>query len=158
MGRRGPAPLPSNLRVLHGVRPYRRNIYEPLPPDELPSAPAWLSEPAKAIFEDTVRRLDSMGVAFEVDTLALVGYANAIANFQRAQMIIDASNVVIKGADGKSIIKNSASGQAALWLGIAARYEREFGLTPSARVGLGQRAGDSSSIPLGSEVVDRLLS
>jgi hypothetical protein len=38
MGKRGPAPKPTNLRVLHGEKPYRINQAEPKPRSSLLTA------------------------------------------------------------------------------------------------------------------------
>lgn len=51
MGKRGPAPKPTALRVLHGDRKDRINDAEPQPAEGEVTAPEELSDDARAIWD-----------------------------------------------------------------------------------------------------------
>ena len=136
MGQRGPAPKPTKLKLLHGeTRPSRIGPPDPQPRETAPEAPGWLAVEARAVWDRTVAELKAMGLACAADTDALVVYCNAVVNHARAQQILDRSGVVIKGVDG-GIVRNPANAVANHNAAVIARFAREFGLTPSARVSL----------------------
>jgi len=78
MGRRGPAPKPTALRILHGDRPSRINVDEPIPDRGLPECPDGVSDEVREVWDDTVRQLDVMGVASRADRDALRCYCEAV--------------------------------------------------------------------------------
>ena len=85
MGRRGPAPLPSALKRLHGeTRPSRLNDREPLPRRTAPRPPADLDPAAKAIWRRTVREMPA-GVITAVDADALACYCEAVVRYRQGQ-------------------------------------------------------------------------
>lgn len=136
MGRRGPAPQPTKLKLLHGERrPSRVGQPEPQPRENLPRAPDWLTIEAHEVWDRTVAELDAMGLAYAADTDSLVVYVNAVVNYVRAQKILDLSGVMIKGVDG-GVVRNPANALVKQNAVLIGRFAREFGLTPSARVGL----------------------
>jgi P27 family predicted phage terminase small subunit len=136
MGRRGPPPKPTKLKLLHGEsRPSRVGNPEPQPRERLPRVPDWLTAEAREVWDRTVAELDAMGLAYAADTDSLVIYVNAVVNYVRAQKILDLAGVMIKGVDG-GIVRNPANAVVKQNAAIVGRFAREFGLTPSARVGL----------------------
>lgn len=155
MGRRGPAPQPTNLKLLHGEsRPSRVGGPEPQPRESLPSAPDWLTGEAVEVWDRTVSELDAMGLAFAADRDSLVVYVNAVVNYVRAQKFLDLAGVMIKGVDG-GVVRNPANAIVKQNAVLIGKFAREFGLTPSARVGLTVEARD----PEGTrELAARLLS
>jgi len=132
MGRRGPAPSPTNLRVLKGDRPYRINRAEPRPRDEQPVAPDWLSERARAEWNRVAPDLVSMGTAKGVDSSALAAYCEAVALLGVLSDLVARSGPLLIGRDGLAhknpavAQRNAASVEVRLWA-------REFGFTPSSR-------------------------
>lgn len=63
MGRRGPAPTPTALKLLRGeTRPSRINRDEPLPVGELVPIPSDLSPEAQAVWRRVLREFGHTGV------------------------------------------------------------------------------------------------
>jgi hypothetical protein len=53
MGKRGPAPKPTNLRLLHGDRRDRINTSEPLPADGIPVCPKSAPDVVREVWDYT---------------------------------------------------------------------------------------------------------
>ena len=138
MGKRGPAPMPTALRLLHGESPYRINANEPIPRDGLPTPPPDIPRPVRAVWDRTVAELDAMGVITGADGDALLVYCQAVVHYTEACKLVNTAGLLIKGHDG-GVVKNPAV-QIVRDTGIMIRVMAgEFGLTPSARVGLTAR-------------------
>jgi P27 family predicted phage terminase small subunit len=136
----GKRPQPTKLKVLHGeTRPSEVGRAEPQPREVSPQAPAWLADDAREVWDRTLEELEAMGLARGADVDALVMYCNAVVNHARAQQAIDREGVLVDGASGGKV-RNPATTIVNHNAGIVARFAREFGLTPSARVGLSEPA------------------
>jgi len=131
MGKRGPAPKPTVLRILHGDRTDRINTAEPVAPTLPIEPPDWLSEDARAVWDRYAPSLIARGVMtyWDVDAFAVV--CNALARYRDACMLVDASSVLI-GSSGRlepnpalKIVKDAED--------TFLRYAARFGLTPSDR-------------------------
>lgn len=143
MGKRGPAPRPTVLKLLHGEQHQDRiNRDEPRP------RPAELEEPADAspevleVWRSTVRELEAMNLAFPADADALRCYCEAVVTHRRACEVLKRSPVLVKGIHG-NLVRNPAlqiQRDAALSVRV---FAQEFGLTPSARSSI--RATDASA-------------
>jgi len=84
MGRRGPAPLPSNVKKLKGTyRPSEAPKNEPTPEIKIPSRPSWLGKRVpwgrEAIREwDRIApEMERLGLLSELDRDTLAGYCDA---------------------------------------------------------------------------------
>jgi len=155
MGRRGPAPTPTRLKVLHGeTRPSRIPAAEPVPRDVRPVPPPWLNSEARAVWDRTTAELAAMGMCHAADTDSLVVYCTAVVNHARAQQLLDAAGPLMKGTEG-GVVRNPAVATVNAAAVIINKYAREFGLTPSARVNLGRPAAD---LPRARDLAERLLS
>ncbi|WP_159944798.1 MULTISPECIES: phage terminase small subunit P27 family [unclassified Nocardiopsis] len=135
MGRRGPAPKPTKLRVLHGERPHRINTSEPQPAAGLPEPPEGLDEATRAIWDEVVAELDAMGLATRPDRHQLHAYVEAVRLHAQASVLVQRAGPLIKDRDG-DLRTNPAvriQREASRTMLLLAR---EFGLTPAARVGL----------------------
>jgi P27 family predicted phage terminase small subunit len=132
MGKRGPAPKPTNLRILHGDRKDRINTDEPVPVEGLPEAPEGTAADVKGIWDYTVAQLAAMRLATPADRDVLLAYCEAVIIHRKASEILAKSPVLIKGLHG-GLVKNPAvqiqRDSAIVLRGLA----QEFGLTPSAR-------------------------
>jgi len=138
MGRRGPPPKPTNLRLVQGNPGKRRlNRKEPTPPAGPPECPADLSPGAKAHWGQVVPRLQAMRVLSAADQDALVAYCETYARWRAAQNFIVRNGEVypIKNGLGEVIrLKLFPQARLAQQLLHSVRvYQQEFGLTPSAR-------------------------
>ncbi|WP_051580631.1 phage terminase small subunit P27 family [Pseudonocardia acaciae] len=133
MGKRGPAPRPTALKLLHGERHLDR-----INPDEPQPRPADLTPPEDAapavlaVWRRVVAELEAMNLAFPADADCLRGYCEAVVSHRRACEVLARSGVLVKGLHG-NLVRNPAlqiQRDAALTM---LRFAQEFGLTPSAR-------------------------
>lgn len=134
MGKRGPAPKPSKLKLLQGThRPDRAPANEPDPEVEAPSCPTWLHREAKREWRRIVPELVRLGLVAEVDRAALAAYCQAYATWWRMERDIDEhGDVQISARSGLE----SARPQVAMRdkaLETMRKFLVEFGLTPSSR-------------------------
>lgn len=132
MGRRGPAPTPTNLRVLHGEKRYRINQAEPKPRDEPPQRPPWLSKGAAAEWDRVMPDLVKMGTAKAVDATALAAYCEAVALLAVLSDLVARTGPLIVGRDGLAH-KNPAVSQRRDASVDVRMWAREFGFTPASR-------------------------
>lgn len=140
MGRRGPAPKPTKLRVLHGERPHRINSAEPQPAAGLPEPPDDLDEATRALWDEVVAELDAMGMANRPDRHQLHAFVEAVRLHAQASVLVQRAGPLIKDRDG-DLRTNPAvriQREASRTMLLLAR---EFGLTPAARVGLATDRG-----------------
>ncbi len=138
MGRRGPAPEPTALKVLKG-NPGRRplNDLEPKPRRSRPRCPQWLDRDAKALWRNLVPELDDMGVLTQIDGNALVRYCTLWSRWKRAELFIAKHGEAYPIKDEKDNVKYlhqfpqvAVANKLSVQL---TRLEQEFGMTPSSR-------------------------
>jgi P27 family predicted phage terminase small subunit len=137
MGRRGPAPAPTALKLLRGERrPSRINAREPKPLPGLPGRPADLGPGATSAWDRVLAELGPSGVLTGVDRDVLRAYVEAVERYEQAAIAYARSGPLIRGARQGELIKNPlhqiVRDNAMLVLALA----RELGATPSARSGL----------------------
>lgn len=138
MGRRGPPPKPTALKLVTGNPGHRRlNKKEPKPVVGSPPCPTWLSAGAKAHWEGMVPRLEAMRVLSAVDQDALATYCETFARWQAVQSFINRNGEVYPIKNGRGdVIRLKLFPQARLaqqLLHSVRVYQQEFGLTPSSR-------------------------
>src|SRR5689334_14457240 len=98
MGKRGPAPTPTKLRVLRG-NPGRRPIPKsPEPTPGLPLQPAGMSDAAKAVWDRIMRDYGKTGVLTGVDTDAVRVYCEAVVRYEAAAQLLESSGPLVRGA------------------------------------------------------------
>lgn len=148
MGKRGPAPKPTNLRLLHGDRKDRINEDEPVPSDGLPGLPPGVSPEVADVWTYTLGQLAVMHLATPADRDVLLAYCEAVVIHRKASDILAKSSVLIKGLHG-GLVKNPAvqiQRDAAI---VMRALAQEFGLTPSARsqirMGGGEKRNDGAA-------------
>ena len=91
MGRRGPPPLPTELKVLHGERrPSRLNRNAPKAKN-VPVMPAGMSNAAQAIWNRIIRDYAHTGVLTSVDTDAVRVYCEAVVRYEHAAAMLEKS-------------------------------------------------------------------
>lgn len=148
MGRRGPAPKPTQLRLLHGDRPARVNDREPVARDVLPEPPASVAGDVREVWEYTVRELAAMRVVSSADRDALLCYCEAVVAHRKASAVLAKSPVLVKGALG-GLVRNPALAIQRDAAHTIRAFAQEFGLTPSARsrIVMEGRAGGEQSNP-----------
>lgn len=132
MGKRGPAPKPTNLRILHGDRADRINRNEPKPTDAAPECPPWLDDDARKVWDYTLAELTVMKLATRADRDALAAYCTFVVQFERMTRLVNTTGGIIKGRkDG--VVKNPAAQLQRDAAQMMAKFAAEFGLTPRAR-------------------------
>ena len=135
MGRRGPAPTPTKVKILRGeTRPSRVNYREPLPPSDLPKMPADMDAEAKIVWRRVISSMGHTGVIRVPDSDILRCYCEAVSRYAHAARLYAGSGPLVRRDGG--LVKNPLhqvirddSDQIRL-------FARELGLSPSARVGL----------------------
>lgn len=135
MGRRDPGPKPTNLRVLHGDRPHRINSAEPQPAAGLPEPPEGVDDTTLDIWNEVVAELDAMGLATRADRHQLHAYIEAIRLHAQASVLVQRAGPLIKDKDG-DLRMNPAVRIQREASSTMLMLDREFDLTPAARVGL----------------------
>jgi P27 family predicted phage terminase small subunit len=153
MGDRGKAPTPTKLRLLHGeTRPSRINYNEPQPASMEPECPDYFTPDAREVWDRVVIQLRAMDLLAAADQDMLAAYCQAVAKYQKAVRMIDASDLLLRGRDGNAVT-NPAYRMMRDLAGSIRVLGNEFGFSPAARVGLTTK--DKPSLSAGAE---RLLS
>ena len=148
MGRRGPKPLPTTLKLFRGeTRPSRLNKREPKPTPRAPSCPTTLSPEAKAEWRRVAGQLEKIGMLTLVDRGAFATYCIAWATLIEAHKHVRSHGAVLITADRETVdpetgevIKIVCVPVKNPWLqiqkesaAIVRAFAAEFGLTPSSR-------------------------
>ncbi len=138
MGRRGPPPKPTALKLLQG-NPGKRaiNAREPKPRGAIARCPDWLDEEGKACWKRLIPELKRMGVITCVDVDALCNYCDSWSRWKRAVLFLQKNGDVytIKNPDGtaKFIAQLPQVAIARNLLAALLGFQREFGMTPASR-------------------------
>jgi P27 family predicted phage terminase small subunit len=133
MGRRGPKPQPTSLRIVRG-NPGKRaiNVGEPEPvagEEKDWVCPVELKGAAKAEWERQVKDLRESGILTLADRMVFVEYCEAVGELERYK----------KAAHGVSVQKAMALGYQGMVLKLRAQVKQlaaELGITPSSRSGV----------------------
>lgn len=140
MGKRGPASMPTNLKLLHGET-RRINAREPKPAGGLPECPERLTGAARAEWERLVPILTEMKVGTDADASALEllcetwgRYVEARENEVRGGMVWLSGNKSDSGLP--SFVYSPYGAIATKLIGHLRAMYATFGLTPSGRSGL----------------------
>ena len=138
MGRRGPPPTPTHLKVLHG-NPGKRpiNWREPRPRQNVPRCPAWLNKDAKAAWKRMVPTLRDMGVLTVADGEALAAFCQTYARWRQAEEFLDQHGMVYPLRDEKGNVRCMQQfpqvSIARNLLLLMRSFLQEFGMTPASR-------------------------
>ena len=141
MGRRGPPPKPTKLKLLAG-NPGKRpiNTREPKPKDGAPRCPQWLAPEAKKTWKRTVAELRRMKLLKVCDGDALASYSQTYARWKDAEEFLAQHGTVYPVRDDRGRLKIMRQfPQVAIareQQQLMKAYQQEFGLTPSARTTL----------------------
>ncbi len=149
MGKRGPKPQPTRLRILRG-NPSKRAIRkrEPTPDPAMPAPPASLSGPVLAKWHEIAPRLHAMRVLTQADADALAIYCTNWVRWRESVAWADehGSTVTIRNDKGEvrflAIAPQVTAGFKALDYVI--KLGDRFGLSPSARAGLSIQPDDQN--------------
>ena len=134
MGKYGPRPKPTKLRVLHGDRKDRINTDEPTAPDGPPECPEGVSTEVRQVWDHALNNLVVMGVATPADRDALLAFCEAVVTHRKASALLAQSPILIKGYRGV-MVRNPAVAMQRDAAAVIRAFAHEFGFTPSARTG-----------------------
>lgn len=142
MGRRGPAPKPTNLRLLQG-NPGKRALpkNEPKPKPVSPKCPSWLGPIGRREWKRIAPELEKLGLFTAVDGAALEAYCQAYETMVLARKALQDHLKLTKKLTVTYINKFGAENEiphpsVRIAKEAAAQVRAfcaEFGLTPSAR-------------------------
>ncbi len=152
MGRRGPAPAPTKVKMLRGeTRPSRINRDEPRPVGELVPIPTDIASEAQAVWRRVLKAFGHTGVIRGADGDVMRIYCETVARYERASRLLDQTGPLVRGARSGELVKNPlhqiVRDNAVLIRSLAG----ELGLTPAARVGLhadGRTPGPSTVLQM----------
>lgn len=141
MGKRGPRPEPTILKIAKGNPGKRRlNKDEPKPASDGVQPPEWVTGVALAKWNELVPQLVGMGVMTNADVETVARYCTMHEQFVKYLDQVRRGLDVLVVRDDKGKVKYMQSTPAAVMLHKLApamlRIEQEFGLTPSARTGI----------------------
>ena len=149
MGRRGPLPAPSNVRMLRGNpggHQPAHTVSERTPPAR-PDAPEWLSEEARAEWDRVVPELDGLGILARVDRGVLALYCDTWGKFVAVSREIDGTDATVKPRN-----RGEGSVRHPLWTtyralgGQLQSLASKLGCEPSARARLAIPAIDGDDL------------
>ena len=136
MGKRGPPPTPTALKILRG-NPGRKKLNEHEPqPDGRPVCPSWLLPEAKLKWKSLVPQLQALGLATKIDGDALAQYCQVWARWRAAEVFIAKHGDTYESTDRQGGARTKLSPYVLITqnlLAIMHRLQREFGMTASAR-------------------------
>lgn len=148
MGKRGPAPTPTKLRVLRG-NPGRRPVPDsPEPVPGLPTAGEGMSPEAMAVWDRMIAAFGATGVLTAVDADVLRVYCEAVVRYEQSAKLLEASGPLVKGVRGGELVKNPLHQVVRDNADLVRMFARELGFTPSARSALSGIKGQPEEDPL----------
>jgi P27 family predicted phage terminase small subunit len=140
MGRRGPRPKPTALKILRGTRRDRVNHAEPALAADAVAPPSWLDGDSLAHWHRLAPQLLAAGVLRNGDCEALARLCWLHTQWRKHAQLCErgADIIVMKDEAGKiRYAQVSPSATLVTKFGAAmAKLEAEFGLTPSSRSSL----------------------
>ena len=138
MGRRGPAPKPTALRVIEG-NPAKRPLpeHEPKPKRGTPRCPRVLTPAGKTAWRQVTKMLDAMGLLTVVDGHMLERYCDGLVRWRAAAAFLQKHGEVYPIKDDKGNLRYMQQfPQVSIYakLDVALRrMEEQFGMSPAAR-------------------------
>jgi len=143
MGRRGPKPTPTAVLQRRGSWRGKARGKEPRADRGIPACPFPKANAAYAIWQQVTELLDNMGILTVADGLALERYCRLFVRWRKAEAELASKNdqMVYAITDDAGTVKSIQQlPHVAIARTLSAelsRLEQQFGLTPSARAGLG---------------------
>lgn len=141
----GPKPTPTKLLGIRGSwrakAREKSGEFSPDPVARLPEHPPWLmAGPARKEWKRITRQFHAHGILFELDLTMLAIYCQQVGRYLEAQDEIRKLGLTVdlfdKDGNCTGTAQNPATAIAEKALASLTRIAVEFGLTPSARVGM----------------------
>jgi P27 family predicted phage terminase small subunit len=161
VGKRGPAPAPTALKLIRGDRESRINREEPLPAELEAEAPDWLPGPAREVWDRLAPDLIAKGVLTPWDVDAFADLCNVIVINREALLDIDKNGTNCTTVDRElsdgtiiyTLTKNPSWQIAKESTVLITTLGGRFGLNPSDRSQLKVKGEED-----GGKGAERLLS
>ena len=151
MGRRGPAPKPTEMLKLSGSWRANLNRNEPKPEPGMPECPSYLDEDAKKTWDVLIPMLHTMRVLTHADIFHVGRFCLIHSRWVKMELFLQKAGAtyVEKSDDGnvKSVVAFPQVAIAAKLATILTRMEQGFGLTPSARTRINTEASAGALRP-----------
>jgi len=137
MGRRGPAPQPTALKLLKGeTRSSRLNRDAPRPVSKLPLMPDDMDPRAKEVWRRQIESMGGTGVLTVADGDALRAYCEAVSRYEAAASLLAQSGPLVRGARTGDLIKNPLHQIVRDNAVLIRLFARELGFVPAGREGI----------------------
>lgn len=146
MGKRGPAPQPTVLKLMRGnpgKRPLNKNEPKPRPVSNSLKYPDWFDEIARREWKRIVPELRQLGLLTVIDISALEAYCATYSRWVRAEKIVKKEGETYR-AEGE-IKRRPEVGIIEKALHLMKTFCTEFGLTPSSRSNISISKPDENS-------------
>lgn len=141
MGKRGPKPASTHLKLLRGDDERYVNRDEPVPSDEIEIRPPdGLSEEALEVWDELAPDMIDKKVLTSWDVYTFAVFCNAVATY-RENAALMGKNYTARGAAG-GVIKSPHWQIMRDCADTMAKYSSRFGLTPGDRADLKVGADD----------------
>lgn len=139
MGKRGPAPMPTKLKLMHGERREQRlNRQAPQPGGGKPVMPVGMAAEAQAVWRRQMKAMGATGVLTAVDSDSLRAYCEAVARYEESAQMLASTTPLVKGRSG-DLVKNPLHQVVRDNAMLIRLFARDLGFLPSAREGLRAR-------------------
>lgn len=135
MGKRGPAQMPRQLRLVSGSHLERLNENEPIPRSGELECPAGVDAEVRLVWDEVVAELEHMKVDAPADRYSLLCYCEAVIGHRKASAVLSKSPILIQGVHG-NLVRNPALQVQRDYAATIRAFAQEFGLTPSARTSI----------------------
>jgi P27 family predicted phage terminase small subunit len=132
MGKRGPAPTPTELLKLRGSWRGNRNTSQPRPQLGRPRCPAWLDAAARSKWKRLAPELERLGLLTIIDGDILAMYCQAWAEFQQSTKTLQAEGRFVRLASGKILTHPAVAEQRSARQAVKS-FAALFGLSPADR-------------------------
>lgn len=147
MGKRGPPPKPTSLKLVQG-NPGKRPINKDEPkPAGIPKCPSHVPSIAKSLWRELAPLLLNMGVLTEADRRALELVCTTYAEYRNADDDVRVNGITYSTTSTTGDVVIKANPAVNMRADAAKRYLtliKEFGLTPSSRAGVKVEQKDKS--------------
>jgi P27 family predicted phage terminase small subunit len=127
--RGGPRPTPTALKVVRGSRIRHDEPQAPIG-DEVPSAPTWLSDAGRDLWNTLAPSMHASRLLTLWDAEAFAVYCEAVIRHREACKVVQEKGVMLGRVKNPAlqIVRDTAA--------TIRSYSQEFGLTPSARASI----------------------
>ena len=140
MGKRGPKPTPTSVLKARGSWRAKTRTDEPKPPTATPSCPKGLGPHARSVWKWLSEQLAAMQLLSTAEAKTMERYCviSELHHLTLREIKKHGQMVTLHDSNGNVVqaMKNPLLGERARLSAELLRIEQQFGLTPSARVGL----------------------